>query len=58
MKSVFPLSTAKSGKAFLEVRDVTKSYDGQTLFKNVNFTVMHGEKIAITGPNGAGKQHY
>ncbi|MSE06822.1 ATP-binding cassette domain-containing protein, partial [Lactobacillus salivarius] len=45
----------KAGKRFLEVSDVTKSYEGRTLFKNVNFTVMHGEKIAITGPNGSGK---
>ncbi|MFB4187060.1 ribosomal protection-like ABC-F family protein [Bacillus velezensis] len=45
----------KAGKRFLEVRDAAKLYDRRTLFKNVNFTVMHGEKIAITGPNGSGK---
>ncbi|TKI90909.1 ABC-F family ATP-binding cassette domain-containing protein, partial [Bacillus wiedmannii] len=25
------------------------------LFENVNFTIQHGEKIAIIGPNGSGK---
>ena len=26
-----------------------------TLFENVNFTIQHGEKVAIIGPNGSGK---
>lgn len=43
------------GKRFLEVRNLTKSFDGRTLFKNVNFTIQHGEKVAIIGPNGSGK---
>ncbi|MDF2608167.1 MAG: abc-f, partial [Bacillales bacterium] len=45
----------KLGKRFLEVSNLTKSFDDQILFKNANFTILHGEKIAITGPNGSGK---
>ncbi|BAU28491.1 macrolide transport system ATP-binding/permease protein [Aneurinibacillus soli] len=45
----------KVGKRFLEVKNVTKSFAGRTLFKNVNFTIQHGEKVAIIGPNGSGK---
>ncbi|KXZ20496.1 ABC-F type ribosomal protection protein [Bacillus nakamurai] len=48
-------ATHKAGKRFLEVKNLTKSFGGRTLFKNVNFTIKHGEKISITGPNGSGK---
>lgn len=45
----------KIGKRFLDVKNVTKAFNGRTLFKNVNFTVQHGEKVALLGPNGSGK---
>jgi macrolide transport system ATP-binding/permease protein len=48
-------SNNKLGKRFLEVKNLTKSFDGRFLFENANFTIQHGEKIAITGPNGSGK---
>ncbi|WP_445486961.1 ribosomal protection-like ABC-F family protein [Niallia sp. 03133] len=45
----------KVGKRFLEVKNLTKSFDGRILFKNANFTIQHGEKVSIIGPNGSGK---
>jgi len=45
----------KVGKRFLEIKNVRKSYHGRTLFDSVNFTIQHGEKVAIIGPNGSGK---
>ena len=39
----------------LEVENLTKGFDGQTLFKNLNFMVAVGERVAIIGPNGIGK---
>jgi macrolide transport system ATP-binding/permease protein len=45
----------KVGKRFLEVKNLTKSFEGRTLFKDSNFTIQHGEKISISGPNGSGK---
>ncbi|MGG1575098.1 ribosomal protection-like ABC-F family protein [Fictibacillus sp. NRS-1165] len=45
----------KVGKRFLEVKNLTKSFDGRTLFKDASFTIQHGEKVAISGPNGSGK---
>ncbi|OCA80801.1 ribosomal protection-like ABC-F family protein [Pseudobacillus wudalianchiensis] len=45
----------KTGKRFLEVKNLTKVFGGYPLFKKANFTIQHGEKVAITGPNGSGK---
>jgi ABC-2 type transport system ATP-binding protein len=39
----------------LEVRDVTKSYDGRAVVNQVSFEVQPGEIFALLGPNGAGK---
>ncbi|WP_299741709.1 ribosomal protection-like ABC-F family protein [uncultured Rossellomorea sp.] len=48
-------ATYKTGKRFLEVKDLTKAFEGRILFRNANFTIQHGEKVSITGPNGSGK---
>ena len=39
----------------LEVENLTKGFNGETLFKNLNFMVAVGERVAIIGPNGIGK---
>ncbi len=38
----------------LEVNNLTKSYD-ETVFKDINFNIRPGMKIALVGPNGSGK---
>lgn len=45
----------KVGKRFLEVKDLSKNFEDRVLFNNASFTLLHGEKVAITGPNGSGK---
>ncbi|MFB1098754.1 ribosomal protection-like ABC-F family protein [Terribacillus sp. JSM ZJ617] len=55
----FELSTArKRGKRFLECINVTKQYDDKILFQDANFTIKHGEKIGLQGPNGCGKSTF
>lgn len=39
----------------IEVRGLGKSFDGNAVLTDVNFTMMPGEVTAIIGPNGAGK---
>ncbi|MCT2535809.1 ABC-F type ribosomal protection protein [Aquibacillus koreensis] len=45
----------KVGKRFLEVKNLAKSFNNESLFSSVFFTIQHGEKVAIVGPNGSGK---
>ena len=44
-----------SGNDVLTVRGLTKGFDGQTLFSDVDFDIKRGERIAIIGNNGTGK---
>jgi ABC-2 type transport system ATP-binding protein len=39
----------------LEVREITKVYDGRAVVDRVSFQVAAGEIFALLGPNGAGK---
>ena len=39
----------------LEIKNLTKSYDTRTIFKNMNLTVNDGEVLSIVGPSGIGK---
>lgn len=39
----------------LEARNLTKSYDGRAVLRDVSFTLKAGERLALTGPSGSGK---
>lgn len=39
----------------LEVKNVSKSYDGKTILKNVNLNLVRNDRVAIIGKNGVGK---
>ncbi len=44
----------RAGQAVLTVKNVAHSFNRQ-LFKDVNFTIQRGEKVALIAPNGTGK---
>ena len=44
-----------SGNDVLTVTDLSKSFDTQTLFTNVDFEIKRGERVAVIGNNGTGK---
>jgi ATPase subunit of ABC transporter with duplicated ATPase domains len=43
------------GKELLTLTDISKSFDGEVVLKDVSFNVEKGDKIALIGPNGVGK---
>ncbi|ATR83443.1 ABC-F family ATPase [Pseudomonas sp. FFUP_PS_473] len=47
--------TKKLHRQAVTVENVSKGFDGNTLFKNFSFQVEAGERVAIIGPNGIGK---
>jgi ATP-binding cassette subfamily F protein 3 len=50
----FP-ACAKSGRMVLELRGVSKAYDGRTIFDRIDLHIERGDRIALVGVNGAGK---
>jgi ATP-binding cassette subfamily F protein 3 len=49
------LDADRSGKKVLEVKGLSKSYDGRVLFEPFDFTLIYGERVGIVGANGCGK---
>ncbi len=47
--------TGKSGREVLRAEKLAAGYGSDDLFKDVDFLVRSGEKIAVIGPNGTGK---
>ena len=47
-----------SGDVVFQMKNVSKSYSGRTLFSDVNLKVEGGERIALLGDNGTGKSTF
>ena len=54
MNMRFP-KPALSGKIVLTVEDAAKTYGDKLIFKDANFIITKGEKVALVGRNGEGK---
>ncbi|VDG91787.1 ATP-binding component of putrescine transport system [Shigella dysenteriae] len=58
MNAAIPRPQAKTRKALtplLEIRNLTKSYDGQHAVDDVSLTIYKGEIFALLGASGCGK---
>ena len=54
LKLSFP-PAPRSGDYPVTVKDVSKSYGEQVVFKNANMSIARGEKVSFVGRNGEGK---
>lgn len=45
----------RSGEEALEVRELSKFFEGQPVFQNLSFKLRTGDRVALIGPNGVGK---
>jgi ABC transport system ATP-binding/permease protein len=49
------VSSSRIGKKVLELRSLSKSYDGQPLMVSFSRILKAGDRIGVIGPNGSGK---
>lgn len=47
--------SSRLGKQIIEIEDVCKGYEGQTLIDHFSYNVLRDDRIGIVGPNGCGK---
>lgn len=45
----------KSGKLVIEAKNISKAYEGRTLFSGFSTRIARGDRVGIIGPNGSGK---
>jgi ATP-binding cassette subfamily F protein uup len=45
----------RSGKLVCELTNITKSYGGETVVRDLDLLVSRGDRLGLVGPNGAGK---
>lgn len=48
-------AASASGKLVAELEKVSFDIEGNTLFENLSFNIIRGDKIGLLGPNGVGK---
>ena len=51
----FIVGHRRQGKKILEVKDVSKSYDGNLVVDSFSRVFKKGERLGLVGPNGSGK---
>lgn len=49
---------ARLGKTILEVQGLAKAYGGPALFRDLDLSLLAGDRIGILGPNGCGKSTF
>lgn len=47
--------STRMGKKTIELKNITKGFDGKTYIKDFTYTFLKDDRIGILGPNGSGK---
>ena len=55
MKKGFRILKFKKDKPIFEVKNVSKTFDGRPILKQLSLNVFPGECVGVLGPNGCGK---
>ena len=55
MKKGFRIIKFKKDKPVFQIKNISKSYNGRTIFKKINMDLYPGECVGLLGPNGSGK---
>ena len=55
MKKSFRIIKFKKNKPVLQVKNLSKSFDGRPILKKINLELYPGEIVGLMGDNGAGK---
>ena len=55
MKKGFRIIKFKKDKPVLQIKKVSKAYNGRPILKNISMDLFPGECVGLLGPNGSGK---